>query len=41
MDEETSGEIEALLERKLGFSGCYQSVLSGKCSDCINKEKIQ
>ena len=38
MDEETSKEIETLLEQKLGFSSCYSSVLSGKCSDCMDKE---
>ncbi len=38
MDEGTSKEIETLLETKLGFWGCYSSVLSGKCSDCMKRE---
>ena len=39
MDEETSKEIEGLIERNVGFSGCFSSVLSGKCGDCMKKEE--
>lgn len=38
IDEETSCEIEKILEARLGFSSCLSTVFTGKCPECAAKE---